>query len=452
VTFISQYQTDEISPSGPASPGADGASSQFPHDLWFPITQKQWEPASEGEFERRVPGHYDFWFENRNSIPVELGVKSKSCKCAELAFCILTPAESKLYQRWVNFAAADKTVAGCRGLLGSLCQIAMHEEKIPQMMGVELKWLEKPPDTEKGVYVARDGSPPMLVAPGGAGILRLNWGGPKALSTAERLTVRIWTQSPEDKKQQRSETTVELPLSFVPSVRAFPTEHKLDEFRRGDIKTLAFFCWSSIDGWFPLQVRESSGDPCITCAWERLPYQECLRLAATVPEGRVRALCAYMVTVTVHERLSETVQMPIGPFIRRLIVSGHAGSEETPVLVSGTVQGEVIVGAEDDQGRINLGSYAARTGSRKIVHLTTLGSASDLTFDRVEPPTLDYLKVKYFKKTGGASAGQTRWELCVEVPPGSPPGALPHQCAIYLKTPGKSSRDICIPVSGVAYQ
>jgi hypothetical protein len=229
-------------------------------------------------------------------------------------------------------------------------------------------------------------------------------------------------------------------------------EHNLDEFHYGDIKTLTFFCWSSIDGWFPLQVREATGDPCITCAWERLPYEDCQRIAATAPDGRVRALCAYKVTATVRERQSETVQMPLGPFTRRLILSGLPGSEDTTVIVSGSVRGEVIVGAEDDQGRINLGSYAARSGARKIVRLTTLNSALDLQLDRVEPATLDYLKVKHFKKMQGDSAGQTRWELCIEVPPGSPPGALPRESAIYLKTPGKSSRDIRIPVSGLAYQ
>jgi hypothetical protein len=457
VTFISQYQTDDGAPSAPSpSPSATASTERkplsYPHDLWFPITQKKWEPASEGDFERKVPGHYDFWFENRNAVPIELGIKSKSCKCAELALCILSPEESKRYQAWANFAAVDQTVAGFRGTVGALCQLAMQDEKIPEIMGARLTWMEKPPDLEKGIYVDRQDKNPTILAPGGAGILRLNWGGNKAVSTAEKLSVRLWMECPEDPKRQRSEVGIELPLSFVTVLRVHPSEVNLDEFRQGDVKKAEFFCWSSLDGYFPLKVEEIRRDPSVECAWERLSHEDCQRIAATSPESRVRAFCGYKVTLTVHERLSDAVQMPLGPFTRKVLLSSRPGMDDVGITLTGTVRGDVMVGSEEDQGKINLGSFNANTGIQKTVRLTTLTNAMELQLDRVEPPTIDYLKVKFKRVAGASSEGQTRWELCVEVPAGSPPGALPFDCAVYLKSPGKSVRDIRIPVSGQAYQ
>jgi hypothetical protein len=441
VTFISQYQTSPP-PTEASSTTAEATTPQPAPGVWLPVSIKKWDPASESEFERGKRGHFDFWFENRNDIPLELGVKKKSCTCIEVHNCIFTAEEGKAYLRSWAHSAADQTLAGFAGTLATMSTIALEENAIPVAMGAKVDWKDTNPEVPCGT-----------LPPQGCGMFRFVWGPPKAKETSERLQLRFWTGVTEGKIEKHSEQVLELDLSFVPVIRVFPNQVSFEDLGFQETKKEDVFVWSSIDGSLPLQIREGFNDPCITWEIQRLTPQDTERIAATAPGQRVRPLAAYRVGVTIHERLSDTVQMPLGPFQRRLIFSSSPGIEETSILLTGSVRGDVVVGAEEDKGKIDLSSFSAKLGKTKTVRLTTLNPNVDLQVDRVEPANLDYLKVKYFRKlptTSGES--QQRWELCVEVPAGCQPGALPPSCAVYLKTPGKTPRDIRIPVSGVAFQ
>jgi hypothetical protein len=433
VTFVSQYQTIG---SGTPVPLPTEQSAGKALELTFPVSIKKWEPKSEGEFEKEKPGHYDYWFENHNDVSLELGVLAKSCHCAEVALCVLEPSKLEQCKKWYYANACAETVSGCMGAWSTLAQTAV------QTAGFDIPWQDTTPNAQKG----------FIVGPKSGGIVRINWGGKKAVRTADRLTVTLWTQATSGANRQRVGHVIELNLAFVPLMHIFPGTIDVGELSYGEEKIADFICWSSIQASFPLEVHAESPDPCITYTVERLSNDDCNQFARTDPEGRVRALIAYHLRFTVKERLSDTVQMELGPFHRRFILSGFPEDEQSMIFLTGTVRGEVIVGSEEDKGKISLGSFNARNGTNKVVRLTTLREGLDLVFDKMEPPSLDFIKVKYFRKVQSlGSNGQARWELAVEVPPGCPGGPLPEHSAIYLKSPGKTSRHIRIPISGMAF-
>ena len=60
--------------------------------------------------------------------------------------------------------------------------------------------------------------------------------------------------------------------------------------------------------------------------------------------------------------------------------------------------------------------------------------------------------MKSLTKVPSSSGGRPEWDLCVEAPPGCPPGKLPRNGAIILKILGKNPRNVRVPVKGLAYQ
>src|SRR5262249_33009855 len=216
-------------------------------------------------------------------------------------------------------------------------------------------------------------------------------------------------------------------------------------------KTAEFICWSSTRAGFSLAAREDSGDPCVRCSCTLLTEEE--RGKQADERIKTRVLAAYRVRVVVSERLSESQQMDLGPFSRRVTLTSDPGIEPIVVHVQGVVRGEVSVGNEEDKGKIALGTFPVKRGvPDKRVRLASEQAGLDLELDRVEPEGSRYLKVKSLKKIEPAGDGRARWELAVEVPAGCPSGKLPDHCAVLLRIPGKTPRHIRIPVTGMAYQ
>src|SRR5207245_6900724 len=93
----------------------------------------------------------------------------------------------------------------------------------------------------------------------------------------------------------------------------------------------------------------------------------------------------YAVRVTVRERLSDAVQMELGPFVRRITLTSDPEIEPAQVVVTGVVRGDVTVGTEDDKGRIALGFFPARNGITKNVRLIAHRPGLELKVARVDP-------------------------------------------------------------------
>lgn len=447
ITFLSQYRvgksgersTVENTQGGNPGPTPPKREKSPPiPELRFPLTEFDWEPASAGEFEILTHGHYDFWFENPNSVPIDVGLVSKSCKCSTLYLCVLTPEDAKRYPSWAPAAAAGEIGMIDTGILSSVTQLQLEKEVAPGLRKLPLTWTEMPVDDHKSTSIPAHGG----------GMVRVTWAGKKDKYGEERLAVTLWTQ-PHITPKPRTLVRLSLPVTWVPVLRVTPAKHDLGDFSPREEKTAEFMCWSSVRAGFPLSVREGAEDPCIHCSLTPMTDDEYRSLRQSVP---VRALHGYRVRVTVRERLSDTVQMELGPFTRRIELTSP-GIAEAVAQVSGIIRGDVTVGAEDDKGKIRMGSFRSELGKSRTARLTALTPNLDLRVLRVEPAQADYLKVKYLRDVKPATAdGIKRWDLCVEVAPGSPPGALPEHCAVILQIQGAQPRQIRVPVTGMVYQ
>lgn len=414
ITFVKQYQVGGSEPT-PVPSVSKTLSSAAEVQLTFPTTIWKWNPPADGQFEQRGPrGWRDFWFQNDNAVPVELGLKSKSCKCSDVSVCVLPPDQAKRYQS----AASDKGGASTNNLTTKPLEV----------------------DDVKGV----------TVGPGEGGFVRLAWEDKKDRTPEERheqLVVEVWTQAVGG--GPKSIDRLELPLTFVPPLRVTPPNVQLGDLNPRDEKTVTFKCWSSTRPRFSLSAKERSGEPCFTCSCTPLTDQERSQLADAT---KSHVLCGYLVRVIVRERLSDAVQMDLGPFVRRIDLTSDPEIEPASVLVTGVVRGDVTVGTEDDKGRIELGFFSAKKGITKTVKLTAHRPNLKLSMGKVEPAE-NPLKVKSLTELQPPlSGGRTRWELCVEVPPGGPSGKLPDHSAVLLKMDGNPPRQIRIPVQGSATQ
>jgi hypothetical protein len=414
ITFVKQYQVDP-GIAAPASPTSHSAAGKQAGEvkLHFPTTIWEWKPAADGQFEQRSKGFRDFWFQNDNAVPVELGLKSKSCKCASVSVCILPPDEAKRYRE-----ATAK---------GGTPTVPLN----PQPLEV---------DEVKGVNVG----------PGAGGVVRLAWEDKKEPSEQDRselLVVEVWTQAVGG--GPKTTNRLELPVTFVPALRVTPTYMHLGDFNIGDERTAEFKCWSSTRPKFSLTAKERTGDPCFTCTCTLLSDQGRKDLEKATNS---HVLYGYLVRVTVHERLSDTVQMELGPFGRHVDLKSDPGIEPTSVGVTGVVRGDITVGTADDKGRIILGYFSAQKGVTRSVKLTAHRPGLELRVVRVEPEG-NPVRVKSLSElTPSLPGGRRRWELTVEVPPGSPSGRLPDHSAVRLAIPGTPPRYIRIPVVGDATQ
>jgi hypothetical protein len=290
----------------------------------------------------------------------------------------------------------------------------------------------------------------VTVGPGQGGFVRLAWEDKKEKSPEDRpetLVVEMWTQAVGG--GPKTINRLELPVTFVPALRVTPPSRQLDDFNPRDEKVAEFNCWSSTRPNFSLTAKERSGDPCFACSCTPLTEQARKALETS---SRSHVLHGYLVRVTVRERLSDTVQMELGPFVRWIDLTSDAGIEPASVRVTGVVRGDVTVGIEDDRGRISLGFFPAKTGTTKAVKLSAHRPGLELKVDKFEPEE-NHLRVKYLKELmPPLPGGRSRWELCVEIPPGGPSGDLPNHSAILLTIPGSVPRQIRIPVVGKATQ
>jgi hypothetical protein len=447
ITFLSQYRvgkTQEVSRSG-SGVDKDNKDKKPPPtsrkvaELKSSQAEFDWDPPSAGEFEFFTKGHYDYYFANPSDVPIDLGLMSKSCKCSTLYVCLLTQEEAKRYLLWAPAAAAGQLGLINTGILSAVTQLQLENEVAPDLRKVKLHWTEMPVDDRKS----------WTVPPQGAGLVRVTWAGKKDKFGEERLSVTFWGQ-PHVTPNPRTLYRVGLPVVWVPILRVMPPKHDLGDFSPREEKTAEFVCWSSVRAGFPLAVHEASHDPCITCTCTPMTEDDYRGFRQSAP---VRALFGYRIRVTVRERLSDAVQMELGPFTRQIVLTSAPGITDATAQVTGIIRGDVTVGAEEDKGKVRMGSFRSATGRTRTVRLTALQPNLDLRVERVEPPQADYLKVKYLREVKPATAdGSKRWDLCVEVAPDSPTGMLPEHSAVILQIQGNPPRHIRIPVTGMVYQ
>jgi len=401
-------------------------------ELSFPEAMVQWQPECAGDFEVLTAGSHDFWFKNNNAVPITLAVNYKSCKCSQLFVCLLSREDTEHFPLQAAASGAAVIGAAYQGVTG-LLGLFRDTDRSTGWLGAKMHWQP---------ISAND--PALTIDPQCGGFFRVTFKGEKV--NTERLAINLWSQPQTESPHPPSEYRLEIPVKFVPVLQVSQPEITMGELRSGEEKTKDFICWSSTRASFPLHAKESSNDPCFNYSCTPLTNDECIKAAGLL---KARVLAGYHVKVSVRESTPSGGQLDWGPFSRKLILTSDADIEQTIVEVNGRVVGDVVVGVEADEGEIALGQFAAKSGTTKTIRLKSVQSGADLQFDRIEPPHLDYLKVKTLTK---ATADGRDWDLCVEAVPGGPPGKLPKLGAIIVKVQGKNPRNLRIPVRGLAFR
>lgn len=428
VTFVRQYNATAPATPPPTESVASSATANFP--LFLPVKAVEWTPAYAGEVEEQVPGHHDFWFENRNDFPVLMGVYKKNCTCSHVEVAVLTEEEGKKYKEWSAEAGAQP------GKQAPPDQAATGGKPNGRGPAPELKWQQLELDDSRTAGV--------LISPKAAGMIRVGWKDKN--SGAERLTAELWSQAQQGQPSAFAFQRVEVPLTIVPAVRVASPDVNAGELFPGGTAEVQFNCWSSTRPAMSLAAVVRGGDdkidPCFTVETQPLSKEECTAFS----EAQVtRVLSGYRVNLKIKERLSDSVQLDLGPFRRKLVLTTDLGVEPPALVVTGIVRGDVLVGNQDDKDRLVLGYFPAERGTKKNVILTTTQPGVVLVADGMtwQP---EFLNVQL------KQVGPTRWLLNVESPPGRAAGAFPPGSAVTIQLQEGSMRRIRIPVAGMAYQ
>jgi len=441
VTYLFQFTTAGGGPIDTPTNSARPAAAEVT-ELEIPVKIFQWVPDHAGEFEVETSGHCDFWFENKNSEPILLGMSSRSCKCSDISICVLKPEETEPMRRLAGASAAAEIASASQGVPG-FAAMYKDTDKINGWLGAKFDWQPMSVSETQGVRVE----------PLSGGWIRVAFKGEK--TNINRLAVGIWTLTDSSVPSPRLATRLEVPIAYVRPLRITDAVYSqvasvsVGDVNYGEDGSVEFQCWSSTRASFSLNARESRNDPCFECTCTPMTYDECLKLSGKV---KARVLSGYNVKVTVHEHVASGSQLDLGIFSRGLTLTSDADIEPISINVRGSVPGDIIVGADEDRGRIVLGSFSAKLGSEKTVRLTGLRLGLELNIDGIEPATLDYVKVKSLKKVRSPSGGSSDWDLCVEAVKGCPTGKLPPHSAVILKLLGPKPRNIRIPLAGQAYQ
>jgi hypothetical protein len=442
VTFASMYVWNAPANPTDSDPDRDRpvlrvsfAATQFP-----PVTDPGQEPIHEVEQGR--PGHHDFWYENTNDEPVQMGLAEKGCTCSEVWLCVAPEA----WRKKLEEARAAQVGIGILNPLGVVLDQAERERKEKaaveemrrQLAGSvpasELKRLE--PKITAATVPAKS-----------FGFVRLTWDGKK--SGPQLLKAVLWMQDP-----LRGEATLQVKAAFIEPVRIDARERDIQTMAAGDApRKTDFHVWSSTRKNFTIKTKTDS-EPFITCdAPVPLTEAELKEMNSQTP---VKVIAGYRIPVTVRERTDDgKKQFEQGPFRRSITITPSDEDGDLPPLIvylNGTIKGDVLVVTGRDDGRVDLETFPARRGTNKRIALES--DTPGLELSTVKQPS--FMDVELVKDPGGS--GRQTWVLTIRVKPGEASGVFPRDeegyrdTGVYLETKGENPRRIRIPVRGHATQ
>jgi hypothetical protein len=432
VVFIATYLKMNTGGFGTKPPPPPPPESDV--TLFFPRTTSlanEKDPTG-AEWETGVPGHYDFWFQNPNDVPVTVGLSYKKCTCSKVEIAL----ESSEWKTWEAKLALYLmlTTQGSFDLLG------------PALTG-GYEWALPEPKRDWKALVEKDEG--FEVPAGATGWVRIDWSSKKI--GPDQLPVELWSHSTDSGAPL---TRLSVTLIFVPPAGVEP--------RSVDVGVISAERPQSAKRWvaamsptrevFTIAVAKES-DPFVVCEPPlKLTEQNC-RDATT--KQRLRVKSGYSVPISVRERLDDGRQLDLGPFQLKVFFKTDVAEEPLEFTIKGVVEGEVTV--LSPEGRIQMGIFDAAFGEVKETVLESRNLDLNLEFDKAP----SFLKVELSKEpkiTGGVKT----WSLRVEVPNRAVTGEFPRDdnseyrdCAIYLKihdarTLSDQTRRIRIPVSGKA--
>lgn len=393
-------------------------------------------PVAEGlpEFELHGHGRHDYWFQNPNAFPVDVGLRSKSCKCSKIEAFVAAADEEKALRDALPRAVAAQ--AGAADLLPFLSLSAATDAFVCPFYGKPERWLALTPGDDTGVEVPANSS----------GWVRLNWEG-KAKGPL-RLGIKVWAQAHGNPLTRGEDTSLEIPINVVDPVRVSPQTVSVSYLYPGRSSTVEAYCWSSTRPGFSLSAAEKNNDPCFDCRCEPLIGSEFRRvhdkLNADPLLFQTNPLAIYRVSVTVSERRPDGVQMDLGPFVREVLLNNDVG-DPLVLTVAGTVRGDIDVGAGEDRDRIMLRTFSASRGTSETFPVVCRTPGVRLRVASVSPA---FVEAKLSERPNEDG----HYDLEVTIPPNRAGGKFADDSAIYLEesAAGQPARRIRVPIVGMA--
>lgn len=447
VTYLSQYGPGRGSGSD-ATKGQDAAVSPETTDIGtvgFVTPKVEWTDPAEGQFEKALRGYHDFWFRNLSTTPLLIGLEFKNCKCEDAEVMVLDEKHIPNFHKWFGTSAATILAGLERGPMACVSLMAWQYLAVPKLFDLDMKWESLEQGNHKG----------LPIPPKGGGLVRVFFQGKKELMGPFLVKARLWAE-PEGQPQHRSFGDLEMPINYVAPISTTAGQINLGAFNANDEKSDGVMIYSTTEAGFNLYATMPVPSPMINVQIDDLNPAE---IADYQKTGQLeqRVLSAKRLKVTARERLADNQRMDLGPFYRKIFLSRTKDDpEELQVVVGGEIRGEIVVGAPDDRGRIDLKTFRSNAGITKTI--TILAQNPELDLDtkgvRVYPENLQsHVDIRLEKMNPTSSEKRNRWRLHVKLKPGFPPGAMPEGSALFLQIAGSNPpRQIRIPITGRAYQ
>ncbi len=450
VTYLAQYGPK----SGGVTPESNNAAGQPPvagnqgqpdnGTIAFATQKVQWTEKHEGDFEKAKKGHHDLFFRNQSLTPTVIGLEYKNCKCTDAAIMPLSKEQLPAFDKWVGTSSATILAGLQRGPLACVSLMGWEYMAVPKLFGLEMVW-----------HGLEQGKATVTIPPEGGGVLRIQFEGKKDLTGDFLVKAGLWAE-PEGQPNRRTHGEVEVQINYVAPVVLTNSQINLESFNAGDEKSGETLLYSTTDGGFDLYANQPHPSPLIDVRIEDLTSAEIAEYKkAEILEPRT--LAAKRIKITVHERLGEANKMDLGPFYRKIFLSKSKDDpEDAMVVVGGEIRGELVVGAPEDRGRIDMKTFRSERGVDRTV--AVLAQQPNLELDtkvvRVYPENLqDFMNVTVEKAKPIGGEKRNRWHLHVSLKPGFPPGKFPEGTAVFLQIAGTTPpRQIRIPIIGMAYQ
>ena len=450
VTYLAQYgpknATTSQTPPDAAAKTQDAGPGQPPDlgTIAFRTQKVEWTERNENDFEKAKKGYHDLWFSNLSSKPTVVGLEYKNCKCTDAAIMSLSKQQVPEFNKWMGSSAATILAGLQRGPLACVSLMEWEYVAVPKLFGLDMVW-----------HGLEQGKQTVTIPPEGGGLLRIQFEGKQDLKGAFLVKAGLWAE-PEGQSNRRTHGEVEVPINYVDPIGVTNTQINLESFNAGDEKSGEALLYSTTDGGFNLFASLAHPSPLINVQIEDVTGDEIAdyKKAGTLEP---RVLAAKRIKVTVHERLSDSNRMDLGPFYRKILLSRAKDEpEEATVVVGGEIRGELVVGSPEDRGRIDLKTFRSGRGINRMV--AVLAQQPNLELDtksvRIYPEVLqEYMSATLEKAKPIGGETRNRWHLFVSLKPGFPPGKFPEGTAVFLQIAGANPpRQIRIPIIGVAYQ
>jgi hypothetical protein len=392
--------------------------------------------SSYPEFEFHGETHFDFWFDSPYGQAIDLGLRSKSCKCSKIEAIPLSAEEVKVIREQLPASLAGQVAMASAGIMPFLGSAAATNATSGRVLGMKDRWFTLLPGEDNGV----------LVPPNGGGFVRINVEG--RAKGPLRLVIKVWAQSHGSTLTRGPDLSMDVPVVVVQPLRVTPEAQTVAFLTPNSKSETEFFCWSSTRAGFSLKAIEQSHDPCLECEVESLTGSEFRRIAEWLHKDVVQLyttpLTIYRVHVTVHERVSGK-QMDLGPFFREIVLqSDQPDCDPLAVTVQGIVRGDIDLGTGEDRDQIKLQSFASSKGTQASFPIRVRQPGVRLELESVSP---SFVIAKLVEKP---PEGAGNYELQLEIPPNRATGKLPKESAVFLKTLTDPPRRVRIPIIGQA--